>query len=197
MGIKNLKDRLFPTLGKKVFAIICTGFIVGIAAYVIYVSMMTSYLSENPSTCVNCHIMGPYYASWNHSSHQRIATCNDCHVPHTSTTRKFYFKAKDGMRHATIFVFRNEPQVISASNASSGVIMENCVRCHTQLNQEFVKTGMISYSDVIKGKGKACWDCHRNVPHGGKNSLSSTPNATVPYPSGIIPSWLKEKLRNK
>ena len=37
--------------------------------------------------------------------------------------------------------------------------------CHTQLNTEFVKTGEIDYMMSMVGEGKACWDCHRDVPH--------------------------------
>jgi cytochrome c nitrite reductase small subunit len=70
--------------------------------------------------------------------------------------------------------------------------MNNCIRCHTQLNQEFVKTGRIDYMMAKSGEGKACWDCHRNVPHGGMNSLSSTPAAegVTPLPPSPVPEWL-------
>ena len=51
-------------------------------------------------------------------------------------------------------------------------------------------------NDMIKkNKGKACWDCHRNVPHGGKNSLSTTPNALVPYPKSDLPEWLNKIVK--
>ncbi len=45
--------------------------------------------------------------------------------------------------------------MIQAHEASSQVIMNNCIRCHTQLNTEFVKTGKIDYmlSQVGEGKG--------------------------------------------
>ena len=50
-----------------------------------------------------------------------------------------------------------------------------------------------------KGEGKACWDCHRNVPHGGMNSLSSTPNAegVTPLPPSPVPEWLQKALGRK
>ena len=50
------------------------------------------------------------------------------------------------------------------------------------------------YDMVKAGEGKACWDCHRDIPHGGTNSLSSTPNALVPYPKSDTPEWLKKLL---
>ncbi len=84
--------------------------------------------------------MGPYYATWMHSSHGRNTTCNDCHVPQDSKVKGYYFKAVDGLRHSAIFTIRGENQAIQAIEASSQVIMDNCIRCHTQLNTEFVKS---------------------------------------------------------
>lgn len=74
--------------------------------------------------------------------------------------------------------------------------MDNCIRCHRQLNTEFVKTGRIDYMEAKRGEGKACWDCHRNVPHGGMNSLSATPYAEtqVPIPPSPVPEWLQKLL---
>ena len=86
------------------------------------------------------------------------------------------------------------PQVIQAHEPSSTVIMENCIRCHTELNTEFVKTGRITYMMAQVGQGKACWDCHRNVTHGGQNSITSTPNAIVPYPDSPTPKWLRDMM---
>ena len=81
-----------------------------------------------------------------------------------------------------------------AIDESAEVIMNNCIRCHMQLNTEFVNTGRIDHEMAMAGEGKACWDCHREVPHGGTNSLSSTPNALVPYPKSVSPDWLKDML---
>ncbi|PIE88670.1 MAG: cytochrome c nitrite reductase small subunit [Bacteroidetes bacterium] len=196
MRLKEYVNKLFPSRRAQIGGIVVAGIFCGLVVYLGYASNGASYLSDNPKTCVNCHIMGPYYATWQHSSHARNATCNDCHVPHDSFFKKWFFKGKDGLRHASVFALRREPQVIQAIDASAEVIMANCIRCHSQLNQEFVNTGRIAFSDVTCGKGKACWDCHREVPHRGSNSLSSTPNAIVPYPKGLAPDWLKEITRN-
>ncbi len=195
MKIREIIQTLFPTRTWKLAAIIAGGILCGLGSYTLYASRAWTYLSDDPATCVNCHIMGPYYATWNHSSHSRNATCNDCHVPHENAVKKWFFKGMDGMRHASVFMMRGEPQVIQAIDESAEVIMNNCIRCHTQLNTEFVNTGRIDHEMVMAGEGKACWDCHREVPHGGTNSLSSTPNALVPYPKSVSPDWLKDMLR--
>jgi cytochrome c nitrite reductase small subunit len=71
------------------------------------------------------------------------------------------------------------------------VILENCIRCHTQLNVEFVKTGMVKYAEVKTGRQKACWDCHRDLPHTRISNLASAPDAVVPFPASPVPSWLR------
>ncbi len=193
MKIKEIINWVLPTRVWRIVAILLIGVISGLGLFTVYASRAWSYASDKPETCVNCHIMGTYYATWKHSSHARNTNCNDCHVPHDNVLREYYFHAMDGLRHSTIYTLRGESQTPEAISGSKEVIMENCIRCHTQLNTEFVKTGTQTYKMIEESKGMACWDCHRNVPHGGKNSLSSTPNALVPYPDAEVPSWLKDK----
>lgn len=185
---------------QKVGLLVLAGVLVGLGAMFMYLLRAHTYfIGDNPSACVNCHIMTPYYATWSHSSHGRDATCNDCHVPHQNMVMKYGFKAMDGLKHTAYFVAHSERQAILAETMSAEVIMDNCIRCHTQLNQEFVKTGRIDYMMAKRGEGKACWDCHRNVPHGGMNSLMATPNAeaVTPLPPSPVPQWLQGLLSKK
>ena len=110
--VRKLLDFLKPPAGWIVPVSIAVSVIAGISIYLFYISNAGSYLSDKPETCVNCHIMAPQYATWSHSSHREAAHCNDCHVPHNNELNKYYFKAKDGMRHSAIFTMRAEPQVI-------------------------------------------------------------------------------------
>lgn len=178
----------------KITALVLGGVFAGGVGLSLYLLRAHTYLADDPAACVNCHIMAPYYATWMHSSHSRGATCNDCHVPHENAVRKWTFKGMDGMKHVLAFVTRSEEDVIAAQSMSSQVIMNNCIRCHTQLNTEFVNTGRIDYMLAQTGEGKACWDCHRDIPHGGGNSLSSAPNALVPYPESPVPEWLRKMI---
>lgn len=196
MEIRKQLTSIFSSRKRKIIVIIVGGIICGLGGYTTYASRFASYLSDEPATCVNCHIMAPYYATWNHSSHSRSTTCNDCHVPQDNLVRKWLFKGMDGMRHASVFMMKGEPQVIQAIDESASVIMNNCIRCHTQLNTEFVNAGKINHQMVKEGAGKACWDCHREVAH-GRNSLSSTPHSLVPYPKSNVPDWLKKMIHNK
>lgn len=161
------------------------GIAAGMALLVARISNAASYMSDDPAACINCHIMVPQYATWQHSSHARVAHCNDCHVPHTSLAAKYYFKAKDGTRHSVLFTLRREPQVIRAIPESREVIQGNCVRCHSGVVEEAVTP---LHSDFER----SCIDCHREVPHGREHSLSSTPNAAVAPLSPVAPQWLRK-----
>ncbi|HRY31963.1 MAG TPA: cytochrome c nitrite reductase small subunit [Bacteroidales bacterium] len=166
--------------------IILLGVLTGFGIYVFIISRAPSYLSDDPATCTNCHIMGPQYATWFHSSHREVAVCNDCHVPHDNLFNKYLFKAKDGLRHATIFTLRAEPQVIFAKEASIGVIQMNCIRCHEkQVTNDAVSMSMRKVCEVVDQE-RLCWECHREVPHGRVNSLSSVPYARVPLPASPV-----------
>ena len=155
MEIKEKFASILSSRKRKIIAIIIGGIICGLGGYAAYASRFGSYLSDDSATCMNCHIMAPYYATWNYGSHSRNTTCNDCHVPHENAVRKWWFKGTDGIRHATIFTMKGESQVIRATDKSALVIMNNCIRCHEQLNTEFVKTGKINYRMVKEGAGKA------------------------------------------
>ncbi len=190
--ITSLKDKF--SYSQKVGLLVLAGVIVGLGLLFLYLLRMHTYVvGDDPAACVNCHIMAPYYATWSRSSHGRDATCNDCHVPNGNIASHYLFKGMDGMKHVGYFVTHGERQAIMAEEASSEVIMDNCIRCHTQLNTEFVKTGRIDYMMARRGEGMACWDCHRNVPHGGMNTLTSTPYAEsqVPIPPSPVPQWLQ------
>jgi len=175
--------------------IVITSILFGMVLFLLYVSKAHSYLSDKPETCTNCHIMAPQYATWNHSSHREVAHCNDCHVPHNNVFNKYYFKAKDGLRHATIFTLRKEPQVIFIRHEGAEVVHKNCIRCHSTLltDPKLVAT-VQNHSE--KMQDRKCWDCHREVPHGRVNSLSSVPNAQVPLPQSPVPDWIQEFTKN-
>lgn len=85
------------SLRQKIFLLCLAGFVVGLVILFLHLLRFHTYLGDDPSACVNCHIMQPYYATWDHSSHSRNTTCNDCHVPHENMVRKYAFKGMDGI----------------------------------------------------------------------------------------------------
>ncbi|MCH8231658.1 MAG: cytochrome c nitrite reductase small subunit [Bacteroidetes bacterium] len=188
----KLMSYLKPPPQWIIFVTVLVGAFVGLLLYSVYISNAYSYLSDDPKTCVNCHVMMPEYATWQHSSHSRVATCNDCHVPHTNPVAKYAFKAMDGLGHATAFTLRKESQVIRIKERGSVVVQENCKRCHSEL---VLNVGLLNITPekARHGEGKLCWECHREVPHGRVKGLSSTPNARVPLLGSPVPDWLRKQ----
>ncbi len=189
--MRRLIRFLTPPKIWRIPALIISAAMIGLVAYAFYASNAVSYLSDEPETCVNCHIMAPEYVTWGHSSHREHATCNDCHVPHNNEVNKYWFKAKDGMRHAYVFTARKEPQTIFIREAGIEVVQNNCVRCHSDLVSD---SKLLVQTEVFDNhfEDRLCWECHREVPHGRVNSLSSVPNARVPVLSSPVPDWLKK-----
>jgi cytochrome c nitrite reductase small subunit len=188
---RRIIQHFIPPKIWRIPVIILLGIFTGLGAFVIHLSNAPSYLSDKPETCTNCHIMTPQYATWAHSSHREHTHCNDCHVPHNNVFNKYYFKAKDGMRHATIFTLRAEPQVIFIKEEGKHAVQNNCIRCHSNL---ITDSKLLRKTDHFheQRKDRQCWDCHREVPHGRVNSLSSTPHARVPLPPSPVPDWMKK-----
>jgi cytochrome c nitrite reductase small subunit len=186
-------SKLLPPKNWRFPVLIIAGIFVGLFFFLFYISNASSYLSDKPETCVNCHIMAPQYATWRHGSHGRVTNCNDCHVPHNNVFSKYFFKAKDGMRHASMFALRLEPQVIFIHEAGRDVVHENCIRCHSNLLLDPRLVSSVK-NQQVHATGRVCWECHREVPHGRVNSLSSTPNARVPLPESPVPAWIKKYL---
>lgn len=187
--IRRWTEALLPPPRWRVPVILTLGVLTGLALLIARLSNAVSYLSDDPVTCVNCHVMAPQYATWQHSSHTRVATCTDCHVPHDNAARKYAFKAADGMRHAYVFTFRLEPQVIQIRDAGKAAVQENCIRCHTH-QVGAVTAGEITLEGARHGRGQLCWDCHRETPHGRVNSLASAPYARVPRLTPVVPGWM-------
>ncbi len=189
----KLITKLLPPKEWRFPVLMMAGIFAGLFFFLFYISKAHSYLSDAPETCVNCHIMAPQYATWSHGSHREYANCNDCHVPHNNVLNKYFFKAKDGMRHASMFALRLEPQVIFIHKAGQEVVHQNCIRCHSELLLD-PKLGSTVKNQKVHATDRVCWECHREVPHGRVNSLSSTPNARVPLPESPVPAWIKEYL---
>lgn len=189
--------KLIPPDNWKLPVLFLSSVFTGLFLFAFYISKAPSYLGDKPEACVNCHIMAPQYATWYHSSHRENAHCNDCHVPHNNFLNKYYFKAKDGLRHATIFTLRKEPQVIFIKEAGRNVVHKNCIRCHEELLTDSRLMTMNRTTFEFRME-RDCGECHFEVPHGRVNSLSSVPYASVPLPGSSIPIWLKNiKIQNE
>lgn len=153
------------------------GVSLGLGLVLARMSRMTSYLSDDAKTCINCHVMNDAYMSWKHSSHRNVATCSDCHVPHNNIFAQYAFKACDGFRHSYVFTMRNEPQVLKLSEGAIPVVQNNCIRCHKE---------MVEMTSLTTSGERLCWDCH-HTSHGPLRSLSASPREMHPKlpPAGL------------
>lgn len=194
--LKKIISFFTPPQQWRFTVIILLGILFGLGAHILYVSNAFSYLSNDPNACINCHVMTPQYATWERSSHAKVATCNDCHVPQDNFIRTYYFKAMDGLRHATIFTFRLEPQVIRIKEAGRNAVQENCIRCHSNQIHPIALRAINNWSVEDQRPGY-CWDCHREVPHGRARSLSSVPHAQTPDYKPIMSDWLENFFDEK
>lgn len=194
--MSNNFRKLIPPANWRIPVTILNGILVGLFLYILNISNAVSYLSDEPETCINCHVMNPQYATWNHSSHREVANCNDCHVPHNNVLNKYYFKAKDGLRHATVFTMRGEPQVIYIKEEGKHVVQQNCIRCHSQLVTDNAGIARFDQSRHFRAE-RSCVECHRETPHGRVNSLVSVPNAFIPKAASIVPKWMKKLMNNQ
>ena len=196
--MKRLLKLLIPPKPWRLPVIILMGAITGLIMYAMVESKAISYLSDDPKTCVNCHVMTPQYATWQKSSHREWASCNDCHVPQDNVFKKYFFKAKDGLYHASVFTMRGEPEVIRMKEAGVEVVQNNCVRCHEDQVTDARLTA--SVTDHFENRTtRKCWECHQEVPHGSIHSLSS-----IKYYGKIskdhqetVPEWLTKYLKNE
>lgn len=188
--ISNFFSFFVPPEPWRRTVLVLSGIVVGMLILVAHISEATSYLSDRPETCTNCHVMYPYYASWAKGSHSNNATCSDCHVPQENFVRRYFFKAKDGFNHSAAFALRMEPQVIQIKSSGEEVVQSNCIRCHvSQIDLTSLVTVTAEMARV--NEGKVCWDCHRETPHGAVRSLSAAPHAMVERLPTAVPSWLQ------
>ena len=176
--MKKILRWLLPPKEWKSVVSVLLGIFFGLAAYAIYISKAPSYLSDKPETCINCHVMNSQYYDWAHSAHSRGVPCNDCHVPHDNIFHKYFFKARDGLRHAAIFTLRTEPQTIYIRDAGRKTVQENCLRCHSNVTgKEYMYSVQPNYHNYLAER--SCRDCHRETPHKRVNGLATAPNALV------------------
>ncbi len=198
----RFKYKILPKKGTQwrtiaVFFIAC---IIGLGLFMAKESEIVSYLGDNPQTCVNCHVMTPVYNSWMHSSHREVATCNSCHVPHDNIVNKYYFKAKDGSYHASVFTMRAEPDVIKMKEASQRVVQANCIRCHVQQVTQVKYDGWLEDHRENRTK-RQCWSCHVEIPHGKKQGISTVKYNLAPIPTDkegdVVPDWLQKEIESK
>ena len=146
-----------------VVVVVLVGAGIGLGGFTFVYAEGYSYLSNDPSACANCHIMGDHYAAWLKSSHSAVATCNDCHTPHDNLVDKYYVKAKNGFWHSFYFTTGNFPYPIRITEPNHEVVQEACMDCHESIT-ESITHGLPS-EGIEDMEALDCTRCHRHVGH--------------------------------
>ncbi|MBK7977626.1 MAG: cytochrome c nitrite reductase small subunit [Deltaproteobacteria bacterium] len=143
------------------------GAFVTAVAYTAHYARATSYLSDDPSACVNCHIMNEQFDGWAKGPHHARATCNDCHVPHSSVLAKYLAKAEHGYRHSKGFTLQDFHEPIQITPTDRHIVVQNCVRCHAATTHEIRLVAFAPAGGLVDTTGGLdCVRCHAAVAHG-------------------------------
>jgi len=138
--------------------LIFAGVLIGVGAYTFTYGKGFSYLSNDPKACMNCHIMQGHFDSWVKSSHHAVASCNDCHVPHTFPG-KYLSKAINGWNHSKAFTLQNFDEPIRITERNLRTLQHNCLTCH-----DIFVSPIVSHRDVEQNAVN-CTACHRSTGH--------------------------------
>lgn len=133
------------------------GMLAGLGAFTFGYGEGASYLSNDPAACANCHVMQDHYDSWLNSSHENVATCNDCHLsPHP--IGKWVVKADNGFFHSLAFTTGVYPDPIRIKPRNRRVTQQACLKCH----EDFVHSMLPTEPE---GDMLMCIQCHTDVGH--------------------------------
>lgn len=158
---RSKKRGLFALLirGGGVFVLlaILLGVLIGLGTFTFGYGQGASYLSNDPKSCVNCHVMQSHFDSWQNSSHQHVAVCNDCHLPH-DPIGKWVVKGDNGFFHSLAFTLEDFHEPIQIKPRNARVAQQSCLHCHGDIVHQ-----MFSVEpdfDTI-----SCTHCHSDVGH--------------------------------
>jgi cytochrome c nitrite reductase small subunit len=138
------------------------GILVGLGGFTLVYARGTSYLSDDPNACVNCHVMRDQFNAWNKSSHKAVAACNDCHMPHDTIAGKWITKAINGFNHSFAFTTGDYPATITIKKNNADIVQKNCISCHQTLVTQIYS----AHAD----RERRCVDCHGNVGHENRST---------------------------
>jgi cytochrome c nitrite reductase small subunit len=135
------------------------GVAVGIGVYTFAYAKGWSYLTDDPASCANCHVMREQFDGWLKSSHRGVATCNNCHTP-ANFTGKYATKLSNGFWHSFFFTMGGYEDNIQIRQHSREITEQACRTCHEEI------VGAIEAAHPASSGGRlACLRCHSSVGH--------------------------------
>ena len=137
--------------------VVAAGLAIGVGAYTFVYARGVSYLTNDPSACVNCHVMRAQYDGWIAGSHRAVAVCNDCHTP-PGLVGKYATKALNGFWHSFAFTTGRFHEPIGINARNHAVTETACRHCHAAV-VEAIDTGRHGTARLT------CTGCHASVGH--------------------------------
>lgn len=137
------------------------GMLGGLGAFTFGYGDGAAYLTNNPASCANCHVMQAHYDSWAKSSHENIATCNDCHLPH-DFLGKWITKGDNGFFHSLAFTTNDFHEPIQIKPRNRRVTQGACLHCHADFVNHMLP-------ENPGGEMLLCIHCHTDVGHSQKD----------------------------
>lgn len=150
------------------------GLLAGTGVFTFGYGKGASYLSNDPQSCANCHVMQEHYDSWQKSSHHHLAACNDCHLPH-DFVGKWVTKADNGFFHSVAFTLQNYHDPIQIKPRNKRVTQSACIDCHKDFVHALLPVAAPEGTEDAKRHDMlACVHCHADVGHAFRSISSSS-----------------------
>ncbi len=146
---------------------VLAGAAAGVGGFTFVYARGSSYLTNDPEACANCHVMNAQLDGWLKSSHRNVAVCNDCHAPH-DPLGKYLTKAVNGFFHSYAFTTGDFPQTIHITERNRRVTEHACRSCHAD---------MVAQMDGPHRAAEptACLRCHPGAGHPEMVALGTAP----------------------
>jgi cytochrome c nitrite reductase small subunit len=156
-----MHNRLAPTFDIRLVWLLAVaiGILLGVGVYTFVYARGSSYLTDKPEACINCHVMRSQHDGWVKGSHRSVAVCNDCHTP-DGMIPKYASKAMYGFLHAYAFTTGRFPDNIQIKPHMYGLTERACLKCHAPIVE-----AMTVGHDYDRAERLSCIRCHRNVGH--------------------------------
>jgi len=146
------------------------GLIIGLG---LVLMAMAIELSSTPWFCGTCHVMRPYFESWENSSHAQVA-CVECHIPPglTAEMRKKFEALSMVARYFT---------ATYGTNPWAEVDDDACLRCHErrllggkELFGEVLFDHRPHLAELRRGLRLRCTSCHSQIVQGSHITVTSS-----------------------
>ena len=144
-----------------------------------------AWYTSRPSFCRSCHIMEPYYDSWQHSSHKDVS-CVKCHFP-PGVGEKIRGKMQ-GLVQLTTYITQSQGPRPAAEIPDASCLRSGC-------HETRLLSGKIDYngipfdhgphlSKIRRGKQLRCTSCHSQIVQGSHMTVTKSTCALCHFKDG-------------